>query len=412
MELETAATVASPVNRRAHQALAWTRRILDACGPRPAGSEACRKAAELIAADLRGHCDRVEIQPFECHPHAFIWHHVLTAPVTLAASVLLARGSALPAFALLLLVLALSILEFGFYRELLDPLFPRRRCTNVMGVLEPQGGQPVRRQVVLSAHHDSAYEFRFLRHSKAVYILALGWVALTLYALPIAAGLVVWLGAGLPSTVSLLLGLFGAVGSAIGLFLVSPRSVPGAGDNLVASGILVSVASQLRERLGQDPGLLHGTRVIFASFDAEESGLRGARAFVRDQQALLASAPTSDVDLDSFFHLDSLSALVSDLNGFVKLSEELVAMLEEEAKALGVPFCRRQMFYGIGATDAAEFARAGIPATCIVGMSPSPLHPKPLPYHTRDDLPENLEPEVVEAGIELSLRMILRLARQ
>ena len=394
----------------AKQTLAWTRRLIDACGPRPAGSPACLKAAELIAADLKAHCDRVEIQPFECHPHAFIWHNALTAPLILAGSILLALGWSWPATALLSLVLAISILEFGLYREFVDPLFPRRRCTNVMGVLEPTG--PVRRQVVLSAHHDSAYEFRPLRRSKAVYVAAMGWVGLVLYALPFAAGLLAWLGGSVPAPVRVGLGLFGAIGAVVDLFLVSPRAVPGAGDDLVCVGTLVTVAGLLRERLKQEPGILEGTRVIFASLDAEESGLRGARAFVRDQRALLQSVPTWDVDLESFFHLDSFSALVSDLNGAVQLSERLVAMAEEEARALGVPFCRRRVFYGIGATDAAEFARAGIPATCLVGMSPSPLHPKPLPYHTRDDLPERLEPEVVAAGIALSLRMILRLARE
>lgn len=394
---------------RARQVLAWTRRVLDACGPRPAGSEACRKAAALVAADLGPSCDRVEVQPFECHPHAFIWHNALAAPVTLAASVLLALGHAGPAFGLYALVLFVSVLEFGLYKELLDPLFPRRRCANVMGVLEPRG--EVRRQVVLSAHHDSAYEFRFLRRSKAVYILVMGVVGLSLYALPLAAFALALFGDGLPRAVPVACGAFGVAGAVLDLLLVSPRAVPGAGDNLVASGILVRVAAQLKERLRAEPGLLDGTRVIFASFDAEESGLRGSRAFVRDNRALLFSAPCRDLDLESFFHLDSLGAIVSDLNGFVRLDEPLVALLEEEAGAMGVPFCRRSVFYGIGATDAAEFARAGIPAACIVGMSPSPLHPKPLPYHTRDDLPENLEPEVVEAGIELSLRMILRLAR-
>jgi len=395
---------------RARRALAWTRRVLDACGPRPAGSAASLEAAELIAAGLRESCDRVEVQPFECHPHAFIWHNALAAPVTLLASALLALGHALPAVALLGAVLALSVLEFGFYKEVIDPLFPRRRCANVLGVLEPKAG-PVRRQVVLSAHHDSAYEFRFLRHSKAVYILAMAWIALSLYALPFAAGAVALLGPRVPAPVPLALGLFGAAGAALVLLMVSPRAVPGAGDNLVASAMLVSVAGLLKERLAAEPGLLDGTRVIFASFDAEESGLRGSRAFVRHNRALLTSAPASDVDLESFYHLDSLGALVTDLNGFVKLSDGLAAMLEEEAKALGVPFCRRKVFYGIGATDAAEFARAGLPATCLVGMSPSPWHPKSLPYHTREDVPENIEPEVVEAGIELSLRMVLRLAR-
>ena len=47
-----------------HEILAWTQRIIDACGPRPAGSANCLKAADLIALDLKSHCDRVEVQSF------------------------------------------------------------------------------------------------------------------------------------------------------------------------------------------------------------------------------------------------------------------------------------------------------------------------------------------------------------
>lgn len=396
----------------ASEVLSWTKKIIDACGPRPAGSVVNEKAAKLIADDLRPHCDRVEIQPFECHPLAFIWHGALTTPLGILGCVLLALGYVVPAAVLLVGVALASVLEFGFYRETFDPLFPRRRCFNVMGVLEPKG--LVRRQVVVSAHHDSAYEFTFLRHSRKVYITALGWYGVMLYGMPVAStalAALALLGVGYPAALAQALGVVGAIGGVIGLFVVSRRPVPGAGDNLVSTGMLVGAAKRLREKLAKDPEALAGTRVILASFDAEESGLRGSRAFVRDQRALLESAPAVDVNLESFFHLDSFSALTSDLNGWVKLSDRLVAMVEEEAKAEGLPFVRRGLYYGIGATDAASFARAGIPATCILGMSPSPLHPKPLPYHTRDDVPENLEPEVVAAGLTVALRMVERLSR-
>jgi hypothetical protein len=57
----------------AQEVLDWTQRIIDACGPRPAGSANCLKAADLIAGDLKSHCDRVEVQSFHCRPWAFIW---------------------------------------------------------------------------------------------------------------------------------------------------------------------------------------------------------------------------------------------------------------------------------------------------------------------------------------------------
>lgn len=390
----------------ATEVLGWTQKILDACGPRPAGSEACRKAADLIAADLRQWCDRAEVQSFTCHPLAFLWYAALTLPLAALGSGLLVAGHPLPAAALLFVVLAASLAEFGFYRELMDPLFPRRECRNVLGVIEPAG--PVVRQVVLGAHHDSAFEFPFLRFGKKPYVAALACVGAMLYVLPFVAGAAGLL--GLPREVELGAGVFGLLACAISAFVVSPRAVPGAGDNLVSSGMLVYVARELRERLRADPQALAGTRVLLASFDAEESGLRGSRAFVRENRALLLGVPTVQVNLESFFHADSLCALVTDLNGTVPLSQPLAELLGEETRAQGLPFTTRKMIFGLGATDAAEFARAGIPATCLVGMSPSPLHPKPLPYHTRQDLPENLEPEAVAAGAEISLRMVLRLA--
>ena len=396
----------------ATELVGWTQRIIDACGARPAGSDSCRKAAELIASDLRLSCDRTDLQSFVCRPLSFIWHRPLLTPIALAAAVCLFGGHFLTAALALFVVAGISAIEFGRYRELTDGLFPQRRCTNVVGIIEPKG--PAVRQIVVSAHHDSAYEFLFLRMSKLVYILAVAVYGVAVYLVPLVAvalAFAVMWHIAVPVTLAHGLAWFTGLGAVVGLLFVLPRAVPGAGDNLISTAMLVGLAAAIRQELTKDADALHGTRLIVASFDAEEAGLRGSRAFVRDNRDLLKALPTVNINLDSFFHVDSLSALLSDLNGFVQLSKPLADLMAQEAKAEHLPFSTRQMQYGFGATDAAEFAKIGIPATTLISMSPNPFHPKHLVYHTRNDIPENLEHEAVAAGATLTLRMVKRLGR-
>jgi Zn-dependent M28 family amino/carboxypeptidase len=188
--------------------------------------------------------------------------------------------------------------------------------------------------------------------------------------------------------------------------------VPGAGDNLVSSGILVHVAGALRQRLAANADALAGTRVILVSFDAEESGLRGSRAFVRDNRELLRSLPTVNLNLESFYELKELAYLVTDLNGNVKLSRPLTEALARGLADEGLKAKPMEMIFGMGATDAAEFAKVGIPATTLLAIPANPLGGGRVLYHTRDDLPENLEPAVIDAAARVVLRMVDRLATE
>ncbi len=64
-------------------------------------------------------------------------------------------------------------------------------------------------------------------------------------------------------------------------FFVGSRGTPGAGDTLIAS-VMALKSAELFGRHGKKrrPGLAN-TRLVFLSFDAEEAGLRGARAYVK-----------------------------------------------------------------------------------------------------------------------------------
>jgi aminopeptidase YwaD len=392
--------------------IAWTRRILEACGPRPAGSEACQKAAGLIAEDLKKHCDRTELQVFACHPLAFLGMSWLVAPLGIVAAALLFFGYPYSAGLVAFVAAAVGTAEFAYYRELVDKLFPKKKCTNVVGVIEPKG--PAQRQIVVSAHHDSAFEFRYLRF-KLLYVAVAGLTAFTVYAMPFVGGTVALLDVGFdvapPVWMVRAMAVLAAVSNLLFLFFVKWKAVPGAGDNLVSCGMLVHAAAALRSRLAADPDALAGTRVILASCDAEEAGLRGSRAFVRDNRALLRDLPTVNLNLESFYQLKELSYLTSDINDTVKLSVPLGEAMAREAIADGLLLKPMRLHFGMGATDAAEFAKAGIPATCLLAIPTNPFAEGRQLYHTPHDVPENLEPAVIAAAARLILKMIDRVAK-
>lgn len=394
--------------------LAWVQRVIDACGPRPAGSQACLASARLVADGLRETCDRVEIQEFSCRPGAFLGFLVGSAVVSAAASALLFAGFVKVALALFLLLAALNVVQFGLYREVIDRAFPERPCANVVGSIEPEG--PVKRQIIVSGHHDSAYEFRYLRLSPYLYLALNAWYGLGVTAMPVAlTGLLVAQGLGIfaaPDAVLRGLALFTGVPALLFTASFGRRPVPGAGDNLVSSGIALHVAKVFRERLRADSEALAGTRLLLVSFDGEEAGLRGSRAFAKRNLAQLTSVPTVMLNLESFYKLKDLSVLVSDLNGFRKLSRRVAQMWVDEAKAEGLEVQPLKLSYGLGATDAAELAKIGVEASTLIGVPTSPVGHGHTVYHSRDDLPRNIEPSVVDAASRLTLRMIDRLARE
>ncbi|MGC4117209.1 MAG: M28 family peptidase [Myxococcales bacterium] len=394
--------------------LGWTQRIIDACGPRPAGSKACLDSAQLIAKDLEENCDRVELQEFACRPAAFMAFETLSAVLGATASALLFFGLTWPALALYWFVALLAITQFGFYFEIIDRFFPQKRCVNVVATLEPKG--PVKRQVIISGHHDSAFEFRYLRISPLVYVGLGAWQQVAQYAMPLVLTALVaaaGLGAWAPGQ-ALLRGLavFAFVPAVIFTTYFTRRPVPGAGDNLVSSGMAVHAAKVFRQRLQVDPEALAGTRLLLVSFDAEESGLRGSRAFVQKNLAQLSSVPTVMLNLESFYKLKDLKVLTADLNGFRKLSRRVADLFIEEGKAEGFQVAPMKLFYGLGATDAAELAKVGVEAATLLAVPSSPIGAGKILYHTREDVPANLEPEVIDAAARITLRMVNRLGKE
>ena len=64
------------------------------------------------------------------------------------------------------------------------------------------------------------------------------------------------------------------------------------------------------------------------------------------------------------------------------------------------------MPFGGGSTDAAEFAKAGIPALSIIGLDTT-FTSGEVPYHTSFDTVDRIEPEAVLACMQIAEQFIL-----
>jgi len=396
---------------RAKNAMEFTAKIIDTYGPRLAGSEACHKAAKAILNKAERVCDKAAIETFKVHPGAFLgFIKVLVVAYAIDAVAL----AFVPAVSIVLGAASIAVLVFGFilYREVLDPFFPALEGHNVIGVLEPEG--EVQRQVILSGHHDSARIFNFYidrpeLYSRRIYggigsVVAL-WIVSILVAL--VSGLAL-------GTAPIGIDLLRAISAAAFLalfpfvfhlwFFASDKGTPGAGDNLAASAIALEIVAEFAQRREEGKGLAH-TRLVFASFDAEEAGLRGARAFARRRAREFASLPSYGYNMDCVFALSDVSVLTSDLNGSVRLDPEATARLATLAAEEGLPSATKPIAFLTGGTDAAELAAAGVHAASLIAMRWG-NNARSSAYHTPRDTIDSVDPAAVEALIRLGARFV------
>jgi hypothetical protein len=298
--------------------------------------------------------------------------------------------------------------HYIFYGALFSRLFPRAPGCNAVGVIEPEG--EVRQQVLVVGHHDSPYVFSFLSHCQKLGSIRL-LLAMTSYLyLFLLAGYAAvsqaW-GAGRGSLrgLPLFLALAGLAFAVPLFFLVIRQPSPGAGDNLNASVAAVTAASFFSSR--RELGLpLRHTRLMLLSTDGEEVGQSGARAFVRRHREGLLAVPTFVLNVDSVYRLRDLAVLTCDRNGTLPLSARMVADCRTLARDLGCPLKRLHLPLGGGGTDAAAFARMGVQATTLIGVS-SGLFSGGRVYHTLQDTVDRLEPAAVEAMLDMIVNYVL-----
>ena len=153
---------------------------------------------------------------------------------------------------------------------------------------------------------------------------------------------------------------------------------------------------------------LKHTQLVFLCPDAEESGLRGSREYVKKHAQLLKSIPTYNINMDSIYRLQDLRFLETEINGTVSLDHDMRKKCSDISRALGYEINSLKMPFGGGATDAAEFAKIGIPALSIIGLDTT-FSSGGVPYHTSFDTVDKIEHEAVLACMQIAEQFIIEI---
>ncbi len=403
----------SPYSKAAERALAFTGRLVDQFGPRPTGAESTLASAQVLLEEARPLADRTWSEDFSVSPGAFLgWIRILVVFSVISIALLWFE---LYLWAALLVTLGLVIMvnQFFYYREMIDFLYPKRTGRNVLAALEPEG-EPLG-QLIISGHHDSAFVVNFLVHQPELYaVRVVGGIGVQVLFFLTSWTLTVWT---LVSGNTPAWGTIAAIAFSV-LFLltgqiwwfVSSKATPGAGDNLASTAAAWETLREFAGRKVRGEGLKH-LRLVAASWDAEEAGLRGSRRWVANKKDGRLDLPTWNLNLECLYDADDMFFLTSDVNGTVQLSKELAGRCQRLMRARGRDLVARDIVFLTGGTDAAELAKGGAQATCLVGMHWGNTS-RAAVYHTPADVLEAVSKDAVAQAIQLSVDLALDLDQE
>ncbi len=382
------------------------RRIIDRCGPRLPGSEDENRAAGIIADEFMSVTGNAVVEEFAYAAKAcigaipaigaglmigglfFFWHPLATLILTAA-------------------LLIFAVPQIILYREWFDRFFPKSTSRNVYSIIDPPGGAKyVRATLVLSAHIDSSWHcppFAEKSHL-ARYKLNYGVISAIMLLLLSAArlggteflGLLPWSMWWTMLMVPLLYPGF----YFLFRYLVYDKSVasPGAMDDLSGIAVTLGLAKIYRAQRKKRP---RNIRILLVAFGAEEAGLRGSRAFIRQHRNDLLSGNVWVLNVDGVADKDEFLCIEGEAWQMVRYDREYVKMVEGLMKEMGLRYTRWIM--DAGGTDGAEFAKAGINrAITVVAQDRTPRSN----YHTRYDTLERLDPEAMSLMNDLCMGII------
>lgn len=370
------------------------RKTCEEFGPRLPGSAGERCCQEFLRDELAAAGYAPVLEPFPVSQTGFMaapviagWLGVLSVPAYWFDPRL--------ALALVLLAVFVFVAEVVSYRHILTPFFPRHTSHNLYAALAPSG--PIKRRIILAGHADAVYEWRYQQLFPRFFMyFGRAAVLSIVYLLLVTVVTVLFCGGHTPTG-----GFWWWVGASQflalpGVFIAATFTrfgvvSPGANDNLTGALASVGLARAVKAA-GVVP---ENTEIIFMVTGSEEAGLCGAQAFMERHRQEWTDVETMFVALDTFRDLDYLMVYNRDLNGSRKHHPGLCALLQNAMRRNGLehPFGNVR----VGATDAAAFTRAGLPAAALCSMDPRPAHY----YHCRRDSWEILDGECLFKTVQV-----------
>lgn len=407
---ESVKNYASERRMYANYAARAIKKVCKEIGPRFSGSEEEKKAIEFMSEELKTCSDDVKIDSFSVHPKAFLGWIPMSGALMIIAAALFFVAQFFEIAALFIATLVISavciffgVTEFAFYLETLDKFTPKKTSYNTYGIRKASG--ETKRRIIFAGHADSSMEWRFsYLGGPALLITTLGGALVGLvysFAASIFAIIKTCMNPEFISALTLdilsYIMLFFVIFFVLAIFMYDKnRVVEGANDNL--SGCFASIAVL---KFMQDNDIrLENTEVIALCTGSEETGLRGAKDFVKKHADEFSDVETIFIALDTLRDYDYMGIYNKDMSGIVKNDPEVSKFLREAGNIAGLENLPYKTI-SLGATDAAAVSRSknAIKATAFAAMDPAPARY----YHTRLDTHENIDLKSIEAGVGLCL---------
>lgn len=372
---------------------------------RAPGTQAERDSQAFFKKELEKYADKVEMEDFTLHPHAFMGFIIIAAVLTLLSTVMFWLSPHSIVFPILGSLFTLfSILMFAFefmmYRSFVDFLFPKRVSRNVMARRAPKG--EVKRRIIFGGHADAAYEWTYSLHGQlAALVPVIGGAIISMFFIFVvntAAAITIGVGNDIVFT-----GFWKVMGTISGItipFIISilffinwKVIVDGANDNLTACYIAMGVLKEMNDADFR----FENTEVCCLIAGAEEAGLRGAKAYAKRHQKELKEIETVFISMDTMREIEQLQVYTQGCTGTVRDSEAVGDLLHEAGLNCGIDMPRAELYPG--AVDAEGFSMHGIRSCGFCGVNHNPK----TYYHTRHDSWDNINPECIELSLDICL---------
>jgi aminopeptidase YwaD len=378
-------------------------RVMKDIGPRESCSEAEKELGRLFAGEIVPACDRVETESFICSPTAFLGFFPYLTMMFLAGVVLYFF---LPPVSLVLGLVGFTVLFFEVvrYRELIDPVFPKREGENVFGVVIPH--RDVKKRLIVSAHFDSAYEFKiwFWFKNFSALLMGTGFLAVVLL-IGFSLARTIAEPVGLPrATVFSVLGIILiAMSPIVGIFAFfhTKDVVPGAMDDMAGIAVVAGLGKYLNDAREGGEFFPDNTAVVLLGMSSEEAGLRGAKRYAARHLEESKAIPTYAIFLDGIYDERYFTVFQKEVWPGAELDPYLVKLAQEAAKDNG--FDVKVGALPLGATDASAFALAGIPSVSMCLWNTSRLVPH---YHTRYDTIDRIRPQSLATALQTLIEIL------
>jgi len=152
-------------------------KVIKEAGPRPPCSPQEKKAALLLAEELKPYCDEVKVEEFGAYPQLGVasWPRRCSMLTLLSALIFLLVPFNPILFSLVALGIAIFSILNVYYQylkceEWSPKIYPYKQKTsqNVVGVIKPTG--EVKKRVAYVGHIDSAWRFNLLQYTHEGYV--------------------------------------------------------------------------------------------------------------------------------------------------------------------------------------------------------------------------------------------------